>query len=356
MKKWKMILTAAMPLAMALSFPAFAGEWHEDMNGWWYENDDGSYCRNGWYWIDGDHDGWAQCYYFGNSGYLQMNAGYAQTNTGHADGYEIDKNGAWSVNGVTKVKAVPIAVEENDPEALKVYEEAQQLSESLPSANIDVDYTITMSYLGQDIDMSMNMKLMMKEDANGDMQFVCKGTADTLGTAVPIDMFYTDGYMYVNTMGLKYRQAMDLEAAKAQATQINMDLDTDVVKGLRMYTSGDTRKLAFTIDDQKINEILTAVTGATAETYEELGVSLDMKINESNGEMTVNKDGYCEAMKMFMDYGMSITDHTTSETDEMNYKMDINMTYKNPGKEVYFEIPSTDGYEDIAVAYVADAE
>ena len=50
MKKWKMILTAAMPLAMALSFPAFAGEWHEDMNGWWYENDDGSYCRNGWYW------------------------------------------------------------------------------------------------------------------------------------------------------------------------------------------------------------------------------------------------------------------------------------------------------------------
>ena len=68
-------------------------------------------------------------------------------------------------------------------------------------------------------------------------------------------MFYTDGYMYVNTMGIKYRQAMDLEAAKAQATQINMDLDTDVVKGLRMYTSGDTRKLAFTIDDQKINEM-----------------------------------------------------------------------------------------------------
>ena len=68
MKKWKMVLTAAMPLAMALSFPAFAGEWQEDMNGWKYQNDDGSYCRNGWYWLDGDHDGWAQCYYFGNSG------------------------------------------------------------------------------------------------------------------------------------------------------------------------------------------------------------------------------------------------------------------------------------------------
>ena len=83
---------------------------------------------------------------------------------------------------------------------------------------------------------------------------------------------------------------MELKAAKAQATQNKMVLDTDVVKGLRMYTSGDTRKLAFTIDDQKMNEILTAVTSATAETYKELGVTLDMKVNESNGEMTVNKD------------------------------------------------------------------
>ena len=98
MKKWKMILTAAMPLAMALSFLAFAGEWHEDNERLvvWRTMTVPTR-RNGWDWIDGDHDGWAQCYYFGNSGYLQMNAGYAQTNTGHADGYEIDKNGAWSV-------------------------------------------------------------------------------------------------------------------------------------------------------------------------------------------------------------------------------------------------------------------
>ena len=57
MKKWKMVLTAAMPLAMALSFPTFAGEWQEDMNGWKYQNDDGSYCRNGWYWLDNVQQG-----------------------------------------------------------------------------------------------------------------------------------------------------------------------------------------------------------------------------------------------------------------------------------------------------------
>ena len=36
MKRWKIVL-AAVPMTMALAFPAFAGEWHQDMNGWWYE-------------------------------------------------------------------------------------------------------------------------------------------------------------------------------------------------------------------------------------------------------------------------------------------------------------------------------
>lgn len=101
-------------------------------------------------------DGWAQCYYFGNTG-------YAMTDYGRADGYEIDKNGAWSVNSVTQVKSVPTDVEENDPEAMEVYEEAQQLNETLKSENIDVNYRITTSYLEETLDMTMDMNIKMRE-------------------------------------------------------------------------------------------------------------------------------------------------------------------------------------------------
>ena len=31
----------------------------------------------------------------------------------------------------------------------------------------------------------------------------------------------------------------------------------------------------------------------------------------------------------------------------MNYKIDMNMDCKNPGKEVLFELPSTDGFEEL---------
>ena len=37
----------------------------------------------------------------------------------------------------------------------------------------------------------------------------------------------------------------------------------------------------------------------------------------------------------------------TSEVDVMNYKIDMNMDCKNPGKEVLFELPSTDGFEEL---------
>ena len=59
-----------------------------------------------------------------------------------------------------------------------------------------------------------------------------------------------------------------------------------------MYQNGDTKKLAYSINEDKINEVIQAITGATAETYATLGVGMDMKVNEANGEMTINKDGY----------------------------------------------------------------
>ena len=99
MKRWKIVL-AAVPMTMALAFPAFAGEWHQDMNGWWYETDDGSYYRNGWEWIDGDQDGWAECYYFNNQGYVAMR-------TRQVDGWEINEDGAWTVDGEVHAKMSP---------------------------------------------------------------------------------------------------------------------------------------------------------------------------------------------------------------------------------------------------------
>ena len=80
-----------------MSSLAFAGSWGKDSNGWYYLNDDGTYATSGWQWIDGDNDGVEECYYFDETGYL-----YENTTT--PDGYTVNENGAWIIDGVVQQK------------------------------------------------------------------------------------------------------------------------------------------------------------------------------------------------------------------------------------------------------------
>lgn len=103
MGNWKKVLLAVVPAAMMFSFTAFAGQWHQDMNGWWYENEDSSYCKNGWFWLDGNEDGEAECYCFDNDGYALVSL---YNLTSKAAGYDVNMDGAWVENGEVQVQPV----------------------------------------------------------------------------------------------------------------------------------------------------------------------------------------------------------------------------------------------------------
>ena len=103
MRNWKKVLLAVVPAAMVFSFTAFAGQWHQDMNGWWYENEDGSYCKNGWFWLDGNEDGEAECYCFDNDGYALVSL---YNLTSKAAGYDVNMDGAWVENGEVQTQPV----------------------------------------------------------------------------------------------------------------------------------------------------------------------------------------------------------------------------------------------------------
>ncbi|MCC8059545.1 MAG: NPCBM/NEW2 domain-containing protein [Clostridiales bacterium] len=90
-KKFAAVMVTAVA-TLAMSVPAFAGQWLSNANGWWWVNDDGSYPSNSWQWLDGNGDGVSECYYFDANGYCLIN-------TTTPDGYMVDGSGAWIVNG-----------------------------------------------------------------------------------------------------------------------------------------------------------------------------------------------------------------------------------------------------------------
>ena len=86
MRKMK-IAVAVMALSLLSTIPAMAN-WNKgqgaNSNRWWYENEDHSYAHSGWFWLDGNNDGVAECYYFDQ------------------------ENGAWVVDGVVHSKSVEV--------------------------------------------------------------------------------------------------------------------------------------------------------------------------------------------------------------------------------------------------------
>lgn len=108
-KETIMALTAVM--AISMSSTAFAAGWQKDSTGWRWQNDNGSYSSNAWQWIDGNHDGIAECYYFDGNGYCLMN-------TQTPDGYSVNADGAWAVNGVVQTQRANGSVSVNNSSSI----------------------------------------------------------------------------------------------------------------------------------------------------------------------------------------------------------------------------------------------
>lgn len=90
-KSFVKVVTLTAALSMLASSTAFAGQWKQENSTWKYQNDDGSYVTNNWQWIDG------KSYCFDSNGNM-----YANTTT--PDGYTVNGDGQWVVDGVVQTQ------------------------------------------------------------------------------------------------------------------------------------------------------------------------------------------------------------------------------------------------------------
>lgn len=204
MKKKFMKKGAVLALAAALTvgsgFTAFADGWKSNAKGWWWEFDDGGFLASTWEWLDGNQDGIAESYCFNYDGYLY-------TNTTTPDGYTVNADGAWTVNGMVQTKKV-----EADP----VYENehVEKKGETVEIVKGDDDYSgtyVTSNGLAHVIHYDKNTKTLFDEVVyNGVCAYVCEyeyfGKMDDGYTYFDLDtedgkdslMFVGPGVLYVN--------------------------------------------------------------------------------------------------------------------------------------------------------------
>lgn len=107
MKKVIKLVAAIGVMLTMMTSTAFAAGWttgQADSSRWWYDLGNGQYYSAvtetpEWQWLDGNQDGVAECYAFDQAGWM-----YAETTT--PDGYEVNADGAWVVDGTIQTLAV----------------------------------------------------------------------------------------------------------------------------------------------------------------------------------------------------------------------------------------------------------
>ena len=361
MKNWKKLLLTVVPATLAVSFTAFAGQWHQDMNGWWYENEDGSYCRNGWYWLDGNQDGIAECYVFDNDGYAQVSLFNV---TAKAGGCEINDQGAWVVDGVVQEKQVEVPAAEiqpaeevkpdasNDPAAVEAYLAAQEKTSTLDSMDAQADIKMSMTMEGVTIDTNMDMNMKTRGAQTGKLEFVADGSMTMLGSEIPFQMFYTDNMYYMDMMGMKMKQEMPLDEALDQVASNleTVDMDLAMMKDMAMTTEDGNTVLTYGINTDNMNSLLNGIVGDMDTLYN--GYTVSYNIRSASGKAIVDQNGYYAKEDMSLDMDMVMTDSETGESETVSYVMEMHMNINNPGQEVKFELPSIEGYEDMGSALV----
>lgn len=90
MKKKLLTVIISATLIIESATTSLAGQWIQEGSDWKYRNDNGSYAAN-WQWIDG------KSYYFDQNGKMF-------TNTTTPDGYTVNADGAWIMNGVVQIQ------------------------------------------------------------------------------------------------------------------------------------------------------------------------------------------------------------------------------------------------------------
>lgn len=96
----KLIALSALTLSLIMVVPVFADNpvgWQKNETGWWYGTNAAgtTWYHDGWKWIDGNKDGFSECYYFTPNGYIV-------TNGKTPDGYDVNADGQWTINGVVQ--------------------------------------------------------------------------------------------------------------------------------------------------------------------------------------------------------------------------------------------------------------
>ena len=213
----------------------------------------------------------------------------------------------------------------------------------------DADFSGEASYKIANSEASSSSNVTIKMNFDTKLQTVDKdqlkmsmtSTLNMLGQTMDMNMYYSDGYYYMNTNGTKQKIKMDIAGLQKQiqSTTGQTSLSAKYYKDLKLSEKDGNTVLKYSINNDVLNQYVKDVTSQMTTVT---GGSNSIKISSLTGTKTLNdKDlPVKESIQMVMESG-------DNETGSITLKM--NLTYHDHGKSVTVTLPDDlNTYQEIS--------
>lgn len=189
--------------------------------------------------------------------------------------------------------------------------------------------------------LTMDYDAKISDSGSDSMAMAMTGTMSSSGTSIDMNLYYSDGYYYLDILGQKIKQKMDLSKLQEELevttnqTQLPVENYKDIV--VSQDDDGNT-VLDYKLNEDGLNEYIKqiaeqmgALGGDSSITSDDLDDSV--KISSFSGQRTLNKEDYTtkESIKFVM--------KNRQDEDNGNITISMDITYHDPGKKVTVTLP-----------------
>ena len=186
--------------------------------------------------------------------------------------------------------------------------------------------------------ISMNYDAKISDSGEDNMKMSMEGALSASGVSIDMNIYYSDGYYYLNMMNQKMKQQMnvsDVQKRISSATS-QSQLPVDNYKNIVVSQDDDGNTvLDYELNEDGLNEYIqmaadqiSSASGSTASSDDLDGI----RISSFSGTRTLDKDD--NTLKDSAEFVMVSSSY---EGETVTVTMDV--TYNNPGKSVTVTLP-----------------
>lgn len=235
-------------------------------------------------------------------------------------------------------------------EGIAVYREITEKANTLNDMHAYYDMNLVMSGNAFDslestpnssdlnMRLEMDMRVVNAKDMS-QMRYSAYSRMTFLGEQMDFNMYYENGWMFMELAGQKQRMEMPLNTMQSslESTQgLSMFSSESIMTDLSVRQDGENRILSYRMDDAMLNQLMQAALaqGGTDQLLE----GMTFTIRNIYGEYVVRPDGFYNDATMHMEMEL------TYQNENMIFTIDGKIHMPDPGGVVEIPRPDLNSY------------